>query len=135
MVSQLWLLLVVLGGIGAWSAHRRLRRRVLEVIECRDELDDQDIYSAFYGDSGLPQSSVRDAWHEIADSLKLPAGKIRPTDRFGKDIGIYLITSPDLDTLHERGVRRAKQLGLRPDFEAVRTVDDYVRVLATIPGE
>jgi hypothetical protein len=135
MISKFGVLFVVLGGLGFLSADRHQRRQELRVIGARDELDDEAIYRSFYESSGLPQDSIRDVWHEIAESLRLPAGKIRPMDRFGKDVGRYLITSDDLDALHQRGRQRAKQLGLDLKFETLMTVDDYVRALAIARGE
>jgi hypothetical protein len=51
-------------------------------------------------------------------------------DRFGKDVGSYLITSDDLDALFERAQRRAQQLHIVVDFAKVTTVDALVRALA-----
>jgi hypothetical protein len=129
------LLFVAAGGLAGWAGMWRMRRSELQFLRLRDELSDTVIYETFYGDSGLPMGPVSDVWHEIADVHKLPAGKLRPSDRFGTDIGRWLITSEELDTLYEFGVRRAKRLGLKPKFEAITTVDDYVRALAIIPGE
>jgi hypothetical protein len=135
MASKIMVLFMVLGGFGFWVADWRRRKQEFSTIGSRDDLNDEAIYRTFYEGSGLPQASVVSAWHEIADSLRLPAGKIRPIDRFGKDIGKYLILSDRLDALYERGKRRAKQLGLSPKFEVLMTVDDYVRALARVPGE
>jgi hypothetical protein len=84
----------------------------------------------FYEKQGMGKESVLEIWNEIAATLKLPPDKLRPTDRFGSDIGMPLITSEDLDTLFELGDARARALGTVVDFAAVKTVDDYVRALA-----
>jgi hypothetical protein len=120
--------------LGGWLIMPHIRRKELQLVRSRDELSDTVIYDTFYRTTGLPEASVRDAWHDIAQSLKLSAGQIRPEDRFGKDIGRWLITSDHLDMLFERGKRRAKQLGLSPQFETITTVDQYIRTFAISPG-
>jgi hypothetical protein len=93
----------------------------------RELLDDQAIYRLYYSGSVLSESEVIELWHEIADTLNMPAGMIRPSDVFGKDIGRGLITTEELDELYCLGSKRAKSLGLPIDFLEIRTVDDYIK--------
>jgi len=60
----------------------------------------------------------------------VPAERLRPNDRFGKDVGVYWITSDELDELAAKGRKRAKELGLTVDLEKLSTVDEYVRCFA-----
>jgi hypothetical protein len=128
----LMLMIVGLFAIGtiALAAPRWQRKSELASLERRTSLDDETIYSNYYADSSLTKESVMGAWREIASALKLPSGKLRPEDRFGRNIGTYLITSDNLDTLHELGRQRAERLGFAIDFAKVTTVDEYVRALA-----
>jgi hypothetical protein len=96
----------------------------------REILDDEAVYSRFYASSGLPNGPVLQLWHEIAETLGVPPGQLRPEDRFGKDVGTYWITSDDLDVLAAKGRQRAKLLGLTIDFGQLATVDQYVRCFA-----
>jgi hypothetical protein len=93
-------------------------------------MSDEAIYSTYYAESGLPKERVREVWNEIAFALKVPGDKIRPTDAFGKEIGSYLITSDEIDTLFEAAQKRAAVLGIAVEFSRIRTVDEYVRRLA-----
>ena len=63
------------------------RNKVLQLKPDREELDDLSVYQQFYATAELMEPDVIMLWHEIADTLKVPAGKIRPTDVFGEDIG------------------------------------------------
>lgn len=60
----------------------------------------------------------------------MPADKLRPTDKFGTDIGVWSITSEDLDTLGEVAAQRAARQGKEVDIATLATVDDYVKAFA-----
>jgi hypothetical protein len=126
------LLAIVALAIGGLSMLMLLsrRRRTLAVLNDRASLDDDAIYTRYYAEAQLPKMLVLQLWHEVADTLKVPAAKLRPEDRFGKEIGTYWITSDDLDALAMKGRNRAKSLGLTIDFEKINTVDAYIRCLA-----
>lgn len=91
---------------------------------------DYEIYRRFYASSGLNKAAVIDMWHEVARVLRVPAERLRPTDRFGKDAGAYWITSEELDTLGVIAQKRAKRQGLIIDLASIETVDDYVKRFA-----
>ncbi|WP_316680244.1 hypothetical protein [Ralstonia flaminis] len=76
------------------------------------------------------REDVRVLWNEIADTLRVPASKLRPSDRFGTDIGAYFITSEELDVLGDLAARRATQRDMKIDITALATVDDYVKAFA-----
>lgn len=97
-------------------------------------LNYDEIYQQFYASSGLDKASMIEVWQEIAQVLKVPAERLRPTDKFGKDIGAYWITSEALDTLGELAQQRAKRLGIAIDLASIMTVDDYVKKLSTRSG-
>lgn len=101
----------------------------MRVLQQREALDDNLIYSRFYLASGIEKASVQELWHEVANTLKIPAELLRPTDRFGKEIGVSLITSEELDYLGELALKRAKADGRSIDLKSIRSVDDYVRAL------
>jgi len=120
---------IVIASLGIAVPWRR-RQSALKVLLAREALDDDAVYSRFYADTGLPKAEVLKSWHDIADTLRVPAERLRPNDRFGKDIGVYWITSDELDELAAKGRKRAKELGLTVDLEKLSTVDEYVRCFA-----
>jgi hypothetical protein len=115
---------VLLGGV-YYVRHKESR-----TIRQRIWLSHDSIYSTYYASSDLPKEDVIEIWCEIASALNIPEGKLRPQDRFAKDIGRYLITSEELDTLSEHGRKRATELGISVDLSNIRTVDEYVRAFA-----
>lgn len=117
------------------ASRLRVRRAERKFLEDRPTLDLNAVYTEFYAHSGLAEDSVIEVWREVADALNIAPGKLRPTDRFGADVGRYFELSDKLDELHVAGLRRAKRLGVNPDFEQVKTVDDYVRALSKRKSE
>lgn len=125
--------LVIAGGIGMLIPWWR-RRRALASLNDRESLNDDVIYTRYYAETQLPKPLVLQLWHEVSETLKVSAAKLRPDDLFGKEIGTYWITSEDLDVLAAKGRDRAKKLGLVVDFEKLNTVDAYIRAFAK-PGD
>lgn len=121
--------LAVAGALGMLIPWHR-RRQSLTALEGRESLSDDAIYARYYAEAQLPRTVVIQLWHEISQTLKVPASKLRPEDRFGKEIGAYWITSDDLDVLAVKARERAKSLGLSVDLEKLNTVDAYIRSFA-----
>jgi hypothetical protein len=102
----------------------------LSFLDARESFDDETFYARYYADSSLPKALVIQLRREVAETLKLPAAKLRPDDRFGKQIGVHWITSDDLDVLANKGRNRAKALGLTVDLHKINTLDEYIRCFA-----
>jgi hypothetical protein len=134
MPTVLGLVLFTAIAAGLYGARQWQRNSDRRALAGRIALSDDSIYSNYYADSGYDRATVLELWAEIAVTLRVPPGKLRPTDRFGKDIGSSLITSDELDTLYERARRRAQQLGIQIDFAKISTVDQYVRALGQQPS-
>lgn len=129
IISVLAMILVsVAAAIGWTSAQRRRlpgRRKVLNLAT---------IYNRFYRDSDLELSDVEVAYNRIAEATGVPAGALRPGDRFSDDLAppkgweyddaIFLFS----DALEED----ADSLGIGVDIEKVATVDDAVRLMKLI---
>jgi hypothetical protein len=123
-------IVVVLGAAVPWFR----RRRSLSAMENRESLDDETFYARYYAASKLPSALVVQLRNEVAETLKVPAAKLRPEDRFGRHIGTYWITSDDLDLLAAKGMNRAKALGIAVDPQQLSTLDDYIRCFSVPTG-
>jgi len=120
---------IVVGG-GAAFLRRKHRQGALQALSGRESLTDVEIYRRFYAGCNFDEAAVRSAWNEIAETLRVPADKLRPTDKFGADIGASFITSEGLDTLAELATQRAARRGKEVDISTLATVDDYVKAFA-----
>jgi len=115
---------------GAALLRRKRHQATLQALARRESLTDVEIYRQFYAGRNFDEAAVRSAWNEIAETLRVPADKLRPTDKFGADVGACSITSEELDTLVEVAAKRAARQGREVDIASLATVDDYVRAFA-----
>jgi hypothetical protein len=118
-----------LAGIGLIVATLK-RERDRKVFSSRESIRPTDVYTQYYRELGSSETEFLDVWNEIATTLKVPADKLRPTDRFGEQIGAYLITSEELDVLAQLATRRAQNRRSRIEIDKLKSVDDYVRAFA-----
>jgi hypothetical protein len=124
-----WTIVVLLISLGL-IVRATKKRNIDTALAAREALTDEEIYRRFYASLGLNKTEVIELWHEIAEILRVPAERMRPSDKFGKDIGAYWITSEELDILSTAAQLRAKLRGLTIDLASIKTVDDYVKRLA-----
>jgi hypothetical protein len=124
-----WTIVVLLISLGL-IVRATKKRNIDTALAAREALTDEEIYRRFYASLGLNKTEVIELWHEIAEILRVPAERMRPSDKFGKDIGTYWITSEELDILSTAAQQRAKLRGLTIDLASIKTVDDYVKRLA-----
>lgn len=99
----------------------------------RDALSPIGFYEQYYADSGLDQETVVELLEHVADELRLPTGKLRPGDRFSKELlpgeahswdSGYGVLIFELQSL-------AKKCGVAVD-RRVDSLDDYIRIMAGI---
>lgn len=109
----------------AAAARRRQRR---ELTESRSPADLHDVFRSQY-EPAMSREAFTRAWTDIAECLHIDPRFLRPSDRFGSDIGRSPITTEELDELADRAARHAREAGRDIDLQALRTVDDYIRVV------
>jgi hypothetical protein len=119
----------VAAGVG-YVANRAIRHKTAKRLAARETLADGDVYQRFYVSSGYAPEQVAELWHEIAQELHVLPEKMRPDDKFGKDIGVSWINDKELKSLHGLAAQRAQLLGLAVDPASIATVDAYVRCFA-----
>lgn len=105
------------------------RRRKVRRFAGRSELSPKEINEQFFRESGVPSETVAELWNEVAQTLDLPSGKLRPEDRFDAELGPVhgWEWGDDLAILNRIAAKRLKKLR-NPDFrlEDIKTIRDYV---------
>lgn len=120
---------IAIGGGAAWLRRNRHERGLNALVD-RESLSDVQIYKQFYAVGDFDEPEVRVLWNEVANTLRVPADKLRPRDRFGTDIGVGFITSEELDALGDSAAQRAREQGMQIDIASIATVDDYIKAFA-----
>jgi hypothetical protein len=113
-----------------WAFQLLWHRSEIGRLNVRNSLGINDLYARYYATSGLSEESVAEVWREIAMTLKVPPEKLRPSDKFGEDIGTFVHMNVELDNLSDKAAERARQLGIDVQLGKIATIDDYVRTLA-----
>jgi len=130
--------LVAAVGVGlaaaAWS-HVATTRRRRTVFGDREPLAVGEIFARYYVNSGLDERVVVQLWNDCAAKLKVPAEKLRPTDRFAHELAaadIWSSLADPREDLADYALARAKKLGATIDLKAPKTLDDLIHQLALI---
>ena len=130
------LALVAAVGVGVaaatWSyvATKRKRRTV---FGGREPLAAEEIFARYYVDSGLDERVVVHLWNDCAAKLKVPAEKLRPTDRFDQELAAadsWSSLADPREDLASYALSRAKKLGTTVDLKSPKTLNDLIRQLA-----
>lgn len=127
------LLLVATSGIG-YLAWKRRYGGVPPALADRPELSLQEARAEFYPELNVSAEEFADLWNDVAKAFEVPAGRIRPTDRFGIELPLrsYMgMTDEDL-ALGMALTRRCRERGITAQDPVLATVDDYIRFLAGV---
>jgi len=124
--------LVVASGVLVWNFVPRRQR--LKRFESRPDLSLDQIYGEFFGGRNLSKELVCELWKEVAESLHLPPGKLRPTDRFDAEL------APPKGWEHDDNIvdvqwaaeRRLKRSGTQADLSQIKTLSDYVEFFCNL---
>jgi hypothetical protein len=113
-----------------WGAQASKGRR--RTLRDRPELSVGEIHASYYADSSISKAVVERALGEISEDLGVPLGKLRPEDRFEVELGPARgwEFDDDLSDLAARARHRLAESGALPDVAPIRTVDDYIRLVA-----
>ncbi len=102
----------------------------------RELLDFGTIVTLFYHETDITAADVEHAYSLIADATGVPAGELRPTDRFDRELkpmsGWELDDS--LSAFSAELAHDAALAGLEYHPESIATVDDALRLMNEIRG-
>jgi len=128
-------LIVVGGGVLLWEFIPRRRRN--EHFKDREELPVDSIFNQFFAQAHLPKPLVLELWNEVANALGVPPGKLRPDDRFDKELAPEEGWEFDDDIVEVcwAAERRLKKLGLKVEHSDVHTLGDYLEYFCALAGQ
>jgi hypothetical protein len=127
------LLALALSAIPCWLVlwnfnphNQRLKR-----LRNREDIPMDAIYSQFFSGANLQKDMVLELWNEVATLLRVPPGKLRPSDRFDKELapgGVWLRLDDDAVEVNLAARSRLKKVGAKTDFSAIQTLRDYIEL-------
>lgn len=131
----MWSTIAALIGFGALALflmRRTISRRDSCAISDREDLDPDAIYSRFCEANGWPRSLALELWSEIAHSLDIPPGKLRPNDRFDGELGPVEEWDDNIVDLHMAAERRMSRLNICCKTLKIRTVKEYITFFTSV---
>lgn len=122
-------LAVAVGTAAVWT--RAQKRRV---DPQREVLDFDEIVQRFYAGSGVTPADVERAYTRISEATGVPAGALRPTDRFDRELKPRAGWEYDdpIFIFSDQLARDAASAGVAMKLEEVTTVDDAVHLMKRI---
>jgi hypothetical protein len=129
-------IIVVLAITVLFFSQRAMYREKERAFASRHDIGPDEFYDSFYRESGLPRQGVVELLREVSTETGIPASKLRPQDRFGRELAPVRGWEFDdgIGILEWNVQRRAKRICRPIDLKQVRTLDDYIRVMLS-PGE
>lgn len=92
MANIVWVALYVIVGYWGWVLARsywrtrgRLEKKRARIAQ-RERIPINAVYPAFFASSGLNEPKVTELWLEVARTLRVDPGKLRPSDRFDREL-------------------------------------------------
>ena len=129
-----WLFAALCGGAVLFSSWY-IKRARLSRFAGREAMSLTALYEQFFHDSGLPQEVVLQLWQAAAQTLKLPAELLRPTDRFDRELqpmAEWHIHDDYNERLAAWAEGEAKQHGMKMDLMPIQTLGELITLLARL---
>ena len=93
------------------------------------------IYGSYFRQDSITEELFNELWEETARALQIPANKLRPTDRFDRELSVRFFPLVDLnEDLVEVLLDRIRGKGVEARKIKIRTVGEYIQLLATVQG-
>ena len=124
--------------VGGYIIQRKSAKKKRARFATRRSLIPDEFYKEFYSHTEIPPEVVSTLMREIGEVLHIEPGKLRPADRFGRELAEVddaLATDCSLSELEWYAQMKAKSLGTTIDLSAVETLDELLKLLARAVGE
>jgi hypothetical protein len=122
---------VVVAAVACMTLRTGSRERTARITG-REDLSSGVIYSQFFEKERLPRDLALELWNEVARCLGVPPGKLRPSDRFDKELAPVEEWDDDILDVAWAAERRLKKIGTHADLSQIKTVGDYVEFFCNL---
>lgn len=120
------------GAALVWFFGRRVDARRASRFPERPLLNPGELWRDFYRESAVSRESVETALRLVSEATTVPAGKIRPTDRFAAEL------APETGWEFDDGLAEIAwyvESKSKGSSEGLETVDDLIRLLNRLEHE
>jgi hypothetical protein len=118
------LAMICAGGVGLFCREIRSFR-----LNCRPSIEFEEIYFTYFNYINLPKKLVEEAWVKTAKALKISPDKLRPSDRFDKELRTLCIIDGD-NELYDLILESANNNSF--EYSNIETISDFIIFIVTI---
>jgi hypothetical protein len=133
MSGWIFVAVVILLGVVYFRSTRRADKKMAERFVGREPIEFDEFYERYYA-SLLDRELVHELVEHVAHELSIPANKLRPDDQF--ELELKPLAGWEYDSgqniLFVEIKRLAKEGGKEIDLNTIRTLDDYIKVMAKL---
>jgi hypothetical protein len=98
----------------------------------RSELPLDELYDRHFAGTAVSREGFTELWGFAAETLELPAERLRPSDRFKKELKFGLLRhDPELTSLRSAMNRTSRRANLELDLKKIRTLADYIEAFGS----
>jgi hypothetical protein len=126
------ILLILLGGLLFWIFESIYHQRKKFVrFRGRENLELDEIFDRYFASCGVERNEFKKIIVEVANVLHVPAGKLRPTDSFNKELKPADVFDWDNDDLVSLFYQRMwKRTGKKTkELPQMNTLGDYIKAM------
>ena len=118
-------ILAALSGLYFVAEEYIVLHKKMKVYRDREALTVNEIYDRHFSDSGIAKNIFIPLWIDVANTLELPAEKLRPDDRFGVELGPYRQVDDLMDVLEHKLHEQTDS-----DINAPESLYDYIIIMS-----
>ncbi len=124
-------LALLLAGAVAYLAAPRRSRALTRRLAGREEIDIESQIAGRYRSQNIDPDRAADLWRSIADCYAVPAGKLRPDDRFAQELNTKRLFTVDDENSSVNLLisHQIAALGFAVEISQLHTLDDCIRAL------
>jgi hypothetical protein len=121
------------GGVALWFGGRNaVRKRAIRFSD-RPDMSVDEFCSTYYKDSSIGKETISKVLGVISEAIEVPAGKLRPSDRFDAELAPVKGWEYDDCIAHvDSFVKDKRKKAGVSDVEQLHTVDDLIRYVARL---
>ncbi len=115
--------------------HFNPHKQRLKRLRNREDIAMDGIYNTFFSGTNYQKDLVLELWNEVAILLRVPPGKLRPSDRFDKELapgGVWLRLDDDAAEVNLAAQSRLRKIGAKTDFSTIQTLHDYIELFCRL---
>jgi|GEM_PF-5236991 len=135
------IIILIIAGLVYYVAVAYPSKIKYKMFEQRECLSPEEFYEKFYSESKIRKQVLFDILQFMEKNLDLPISKLRPNDRFDKELAVIIeleVVDDDISYFWDATFNRLyesaekKQIDLKKALYSIKNIDEYIKTFASI---